>query len=111
MKELFDSFLPDWISNYVYLPYMLAVWLAVEWLRYQFDGLDSKIKPKHLTLIVGLVAGVVFHYGEKYLEGVEVPVWMLLVSFLITTWFYEYGIRFVKDKIPFLQNFANKQKQ
>lgn len=110
ISDLID-FLPASVWQYVYVPYMLSVWLAVEWLRFQFDGLDAKIKPKHLTLLVGLVAGLAVHFGRKYLEGVDVPASTILVSFLLTTWIYEYAIRVIKEKIPFLQNFANKQKQ
>lgn len=111
MKELFETFLPSWAMEYVHIPYMFAVWLIVEWLRYQVDGLDNKVKPKHLTVIVGLLLGVALHLGEKYIEGVEIPVHVLGVSFLVTTWIHDYGIKILKEKIPFLKSITDKQEK
>lgn len=111
MKELLDTYLPSWITGYVYLPYMFAVWLIVEWIRYQFDGIDGRIKPKHLTAITGIFVGIACYFGEKHLENETIPVWMLVLSYFFTTFIYEYGIKLIKEKIPFFQKFAEKQKQ
>jgi len=109
MKELIDAYLPPFITDYVYVPYMLCVWLIVEWVRYEFDNIDSKMKPKHLTLIVGIIVGIAFYFGEKFFEGIEIPHWMLIVSYFVTTFLYEYAIKPIKEK--FFAKFSDKQKQ
>lgn len=109
MKELIDAYLPPFVTDYVYVPYMLCVWLIVEWVRYQFEGIDARIKPKHLTLIIGIIVGVCCYFGEQWVDGADVPVWMLLVSYFVTTFLYEYAIKPIKEK--FFSKFTEKQKQ
>lgn len=109
MKEILDQYLPPFITEYVYLPYMMAVWLIVEWVRYQFDGIDNRIKPKHLTLVIGLVVGASCYYGEQFVDQTEVPVRVLIISYFVTTILYEYTIKPLKEK--FFSKFNDKQKQ
>lgn len=108
MKEIVDQFLPSFVTEYIYLPYLIVVWLIVEWLRYQFYSIDKKIKPKHLTLIVGSIVGVMCYFGES-LFGHTVPIKTLLLTYFITTMFYEYAIKPIKEK--WFPNFNNKQKE
>lgn len=109
MNEFLNSYLPPWLTGNIHIPFVLFVYLVVEWLRYQFDGIDRRIKPKHLTLIVGLIVALSIYYGEMYFEQVEVPVKILIVSYFVTTISYEYLIKPIKEKFfPWL---SDKQKQ
>jgi hypothetical protein len=108
MNELLNNYLPPFITEYVYLPYLLIVWLIVEWIRYQFDGIDNRIKPKHLTAIVGVFTGLSTWLLEKYGEGVTIPITKLLISYFVTTILYEYLIKPVKEKL--FPKFSDKQK-
>lgn len=108
MNEILNSYLPAVVVENVYPPMILVAYIAVEWLRYQFPHIDTKIKPKHLTLVVGLIVAVASYYLET-LEGVSLDVRKLIVTYFVMTIAYEYAIKPIKEK--FFPKFVEKQKE
>ena len=108
MNEILKEFLPSFITEHVFIPYLFALILVVEWVRYQVDSIDKYMKPKHLVLFVGVVLAWISYFLER-LEGVELSFKLLLTSFFISTLFYEYVVKPIKQK--FFPTFNDKQKQ
>ena len=109
MNEFLEAFMPAWLTPYVYPPFILVSYAVVEWLRYQFDGIDNRIKPKHLTAVIGIVVGIGCYFLELKIEGVDIGFVRLLISYLVMTILYEYVIKPLKEK--FLPKIAEHQKQ
>lgn len=108
MQEILTSFLPPFITDNIFVPYPFALILIVEWLRYQFDGIDNRIKPKHQVVIVGALLAVAFYFIET-MEGVHLSFKILIISFFFSTMMYEYLVKPVKEK--FFPKYSEKQKQ
>ena len=109
MNEILNTYLPPFVTDNIYVPYLFVVWLIVEWLRYQFDGIDQRVKPKHLTAIIGIVTGIGLWLLERYGEGVVIPFSKMVVSYFVTTIMYEYMIKPIKEKL--FPKFSEKQKE
>lgn len=108
MNELLQEYLPVWLVALVHPPYMFAIWALTEWLRYKFEGIDNRVKPKYLVLIIGLVLGVATYF-EGTVEGVSVPFITLVLSYFLATFLYDVAIKPLKSKFfPWLEE---KQKQ
>lgn len=108
MNEILNTYLPAIVVENVYPPMILVCYIAVEWLRYQFPKIDTKIKPKHLTLVVGVIVAASSFYLET-LEGVTLDIKKLIVTYFVMTIAYEYVIKPIKEK--FFPKFTEKQKE
>lgn len=109
MNELLNTYLPPFVTDHIYVPYLFFVIVTVEWMRYQFDGIDAKIKPKYLTALVGLMIAVICYFMERSLENVDITIVKMIVSYFVTTMFYDLVVSPIKEK--YFPNFNNKQKQ
>lgn len=109
MNEVLQTIFPDWLIQNIHPAYVVIIWFITEWVRYKFNGVDKKIAPKNLVLVVGLVVGACLYFGEGYLEDVVIPFRVLILSYFISTFAYDFVVKPIKAKFfPWLDE---KQKQ
>lgn len=90
--DLFDIF------NYVYIEYIISILLFTELLKKYLAKPKSKFwsHPKWLTLAVSIGLGIIeAKYKMTTEEGLNYS--KLFISFGVTTIFYDYLIKIIKD--------------
>lgn len=93
MTEIFNQ-----INLYIYPEYVVAVIVITALVRYLFYGIDKAIHAKWITLVIGVVLGVV-GYALKTLASEQYDFFKVLISFGVSTLGYDYLWKVIKDTI------------
>lgn len=86
------------INNYLYPEYVVAVIVITALVRKLFYGIDQVIHPKWITLIIGVILGVV-GYAMKTLQEEQYDVFKVLISFGLSTLGYDYFWKVITDAL------------
>lgn len=93
MEELFNFRLTD----FLYLEFAVAVVLVTELVRYMVKGIDSKIAPRWLSLIIATLLSVAAFYYYK--SVIAEHLWKSISSFSLSILAYDLIWKPIKKKI------------
>jgi hypothetical protein len=92
----------DAIARFIYPEYTLAVLITTDLLRFLVKGIDKKIEPKYLCLVIAILLVIPVYFVHH-----EYNFWKGLVSFGIAILAYQYIWYPIKKN--FFKKFKDKQ--
>jgi hypothetical protein len=90
----------EFLDNpFIYVEYTIAVILFTELLK-----MKTGLHAKWVSLVVGVVFGLLGVFLKLFILAEGVQVWKLLISFAVANVFYDYVLKVIYDRFGIKKN-------